>query len=309
MSGWLRQHLLAMAQAFRNVRNAPAGFIVNSVVVAIAFALPLTGLTILENLRPLSRHLVVEPELSVFLAMNVTRDDALALQPEIERVLRASHSRGKVTFLPRETALTQLNQKAGLSEALAVLGDNPLPDGYLITLPPFENAAAAAAVETLATQLHTLPGVEQVQVDSAWIKRLAALMHLVSVVLVILATTLAVVVVTVIFNTIRLQVMTQREEIAVSRLVGGTAAYIFRPFYYTGVLLGLAATAVALGTVALILHPLNAALADFAHLYGSEFALMPLDPLDTALLLGLGAVLGFAGAALSVARQLVTSEF
>ena len=309
MRTWLRHHRMAIAQACRNAAAAPASFILNIVVIAIAFALPLTGLTILENLRPMAGQLAVEPELSVFLGMQVARSEALALRGEIERVLQDSNGPAKIEFLPREKALTQLNQTTGLSQALAMLGENPLPDGYLIKLPPFENAAAAARIAPIAQRLQGLAGVEHVQVDSAWVKRLAALVHLIGVALAMLAATLAIVVVTVVFNTIRLQVMTQREEIAVSRLIGATAAYIYRPFYYTGALLGASATALALVTVALILYPLNNALADFAHLYASEFSLAPLDPLATALLLAVGAALGFAGAALSVSRQLVAADF
>ncbi len=305
---WLRHHRLAIIQACRNAAMAPTSFILNIVVIAIAFALPLTGLTVLENLRPMAGRLVVEPELSVFLEMNVTRTDALALRGDIQRALQDSERTAKIEFLPREKALTQLNQTAGLSQALAILGENPLPDGYLIKLPPFENAAAAASIEPIAQRLQGLAGVEHVQVDSAWVKRLAALVHLIRVALAMLAITLAIVVVTVVFNTIRLQVMTQREEIAVSRLIGATAAYIYRPFYYTGALLGAVATALALATVALILRPLNNAIVDFAHLYASEFSLTPLDPLAAALLLAVGAALGFAGAALSVSRQLVAAD-
>ena len=308
MKTWLRHHWLAMVQAGKNVRHAPSSFLLNTAVIAIAFALPLTGLTVLENIRPMALQMAVEPEISVFLGKDVPRPDALALRDQIGRVLQDSKRSGKIEFLPREKAFTQLNQKTGLSEALAILGDNPLPDGYLIRLPAFENAAAAAEIEPLATHLRALKGVEHVQVDSAWIKRLAALVHLIGVTLAILAATLSVVVVTVVFNTIRLQVMMQREEIAVSRLVGATAAYIYRPFYYTGALLGVSATAVALGTVTVILHVLNNAVAVFAHLYGSTFVLAPLDLLASALLLGVGGALGFAGAALCVSRQLVTAD-
>ena len=105
------------------------------------------------------------------------------------------------------------------------------------------------------------------QVDSAWVKRLAALINILRLALLLLAATLGTVVVAVIFNTIRLQVMTQREEILVSKLIGATDSFIHRPFYYTGALLGLCAGALALGAVALALQPLNAAIAEFASLY------------------------------------------
>jgi hypothetical protein len=65
-------------------------------------------------------------------------------------------------------------------------------------------------------------------VDSAWVKRLAALLRILRLVLLLLAATLGTVVVAVIFNTIRLQVLTQREEIEVP-LIGATDSFIHRP--------------------------------------------------------------------------------
>ena len=136
------------------------------------------------------------------------------------------------------------------------------------------------------------------------VERLAALLQVMRLILIFLATTLGVVVVAVVFNTIRLQVMTQREEIEVSRLVGATDSFICRPFYYTGALLGLIAGGVALVAVALALNPLNAAIADFARLYASEFRLAPLDLIPTLILLAASAFLGLLGALLSVQRHL-----
>ena len=142
------------------------------------------------------------------------------------------------------------------------------------------------------------------QVDSAWVKRLAALLKVARLALLLLAITLGMVVIAVVFNTIRLQVMTQRDEIDVSKLIGATDTFIHRPFYYTGALLGLCAGAVALGAVSLTLHPLNAAIAEFARLYASEFQLAPLAAPEMAGLLAASAGLGLIGALLSVQRHL-----
>ena len=308
MKIWWRHHAYALRQTWRNLRVNLGGFALNVLVLAIAFALPLAGLTVLENIRPLSQRLVVAPELSVFLSTDLSREKALALQPAIQQVLQTNQHAGKVIFLPREKALADLKQKSGLTAALAMLGENPLPDGYLVSLPRFANAAAAASIDPLAEQLRGLPGVAQVQVDSLWIKRLAALLHLIDQILGLLAATLAVVVITVVFNTIRLQVVTQSEEIAVSRLLGATDGFIYRPFYYTGALLGASAAALALGAVALLLYPLNNAVAGLVRLYAAEFTLTPLDPLATVALLALGAALGIAGALLAVSRHLATRD-
>lgn len=304
MKGWLRQHRFALAVAASHVLKAPASFALNVLVVALALALPIAGLTLLENLRPVSAQLAVEPEISIFLDMQLSREQASALAPAIRRVLQPGNGGAKLEFVPREQALAALNSKSGLSAALATLGSNPLPDGYVLKLPGFRDAADAARVDALAARLQALPGVDTVQVDSAWIKRLAALLRILRLALMLLASTLGVVVIAVVFNTIRLQVMTQREEIEVSRLVGATDAFIHRPFYYTGALLGLVAGGVALGAVALALRPLNQAIAELARLYASSFHLAPLGVAATLGLLAIGALLGLAGALLSVRRHL-----
>lgn len=304
MIAWSRQHLLAIADAFKHLARAPGSFALNVLVVAIALALPFAGLTILDNVRPLSEQLAVEPEISVFMAMDTPRERVTALATQIRRVVQESGNTGRLEFVPRERALNVLKDKTGLSDAITALGDNPLPDGYVLKLSGVTSAADAARVDALAVRLKALPGVEYVQIDSAWVKRLAALMQVLRLALWFLAATLGVVVIAVVFNTIRLQVMTQRDEIEVCRMFGATNAYIYRPFYYTGALLGLCAGAVALGAVAASLLPLNDAIADFARLYASEFRLVPLEAPTAAALLAGSAALGLLGALLSVRRHL-----
>jgi cell division transport system permease protein len=304
MIAWSRQHVLALVDAFKHLARSTGSFALNVMVVAIALTLPFAGLTILENVRPVSEQLAVEPEISLFLAMDTPRERVTALSPQIRRIVQESGNTGKLEFIPRERALTLLNDKSGLSDAISALGENPLPDGYVLKLSGVRNTTDATRVEVLAAQLKALPGVEYVQIDSAWVKRLAALMHVLRLALLFLAATLGVVVVAVVFNTIRLQVMTQRDEIEVCRMFGATNAYICRPFYYTGALLGLCAGAVALGFVAMSLQPLNGAIADFARLYASEFRLAPLGLANTVALLATSAALGLIGALLSVNRHL-----
>ena len=304
MNAWLRQHAAAVSQAFRQSFKPRSGFLLNVLVVAIALALPFAGLTVLENVRPIVQQLAVEPEISIFLAMDTPRDKAIGLASEIRRVTQMREAAAKLEFVPRENALRTLKDKTGLSDAITTLGTNPLPDAYILKLPGFQNANDATRIDTLAAQLNALPGVEFVQIDSAWVKRLAALLHILRLTLLLLAITLGAVVVTVVFNTIRLQVLNQREEIDVSLLLGATNSYVARPFYYTGALLGLCAGVIALGAVALAMQVLNGAIAEFARLYASEFQLLPLGMLPTGTLLVISASLGLVGALLSVQRHL-----
>ena len=302
MNSWLRQHSFAFQGALAHMRKSPAGFLFNVIVVAIALALPFAGLTLLDNVRPMSSQLAVDPEISLFVTPGTSREQAVALAPAMREIVK--DLRARIVFVPREQALATLKDKSGLSDVLTTLGDNPLPDGYVITLDSFKDAFEAGRIDAIAATLRALPGVDTVQVDSAWVKRLAALLGVLRLALLLLAVTLGMVVIAVVFNTIRLQVLTQRDEIAVSKLIGATDSFIHRPFYYTGALLGLCAGAVALGAVGLALRPLNSAIAQFARLYASEFQLLPLAPPAIAALLAISAGLGLVGALLSVQRHL-----
>ncbi|MET0319255.1 MAG: permease-like cell division protein FtsX, partial [Duganella sp.] len=302
MTYWFRQHRYALSVALVHLRRAPGSFLFNILVVAIALALPFMGATLLDNVRPMSEQMSVDPELSIFLKQDTPRPQAQELAVLLRQAVPDKQAR--IIFTEREKALDTLKEKSGLADVLTTLGENPLPDSYVVKLDAFRLAQSGADVDQLADALRALPGVESVQVDSAWVKRLAALLNILRLALLLLAATLGTVVVAVIFNTIRLQVMTQREEILVSKLIGATDSFIHRPFYYTGALLGLCSGGLALGAVTLALRPLNTAIAEFARLYASEFQLVPLSPVLMASLLALSAGLGLIAAMLSVQRHL-----
>ena len=301
---WLRQHGFAIRSALGHLRQAPFGFLLNILVVAIALALPIAGLTLLENIRPRSEQLAVEPEISIFMAEDAGREQVQAVAPLIKKLMAEHQKKVKLSFISREQALDDLRNRSGITDVLATLGKNPLPDSYVLQLEGFVNAGDAARIDGIAQALRQLPGVATVQVDSAWVKRLASLLSILRLALAFVAATLAVVVVAVVFNTTRLQVMTQLPEIEISQLVGATDTFIQRPFYYTGAVLGLCAGALALGAVALAMRPFNTALAEFARLYASEFQLQPLGWQTSVLLLAVSAVLGLFGAFLCVKRHL-----
>jgi cell division transport system permease protein len=301
---FFREHGFACRAAFARITAAPGSFIFNVLVIALALILPLAGLTLLDNVRPVSQGIAVEPEISVFLSTEIPGGRIQAIGDEIRSLIQREQLKAKLEFISRDKALESLKQRAGLGDVVATLGNNPLPDAYVLKLASAEDAAGASRIEKLAASIGKLSGVEIVQMDSAWVKRLAALMTLATLVLWLLAATLSGVVLAVVFNTIRLQVLTQSEEIAVSRLLGATDAFVSRPFYYTGAILGLAAGALALAGVMLALQLLNTSVTQLAALYGSPFRLVPLPADTAAMLLAGSAALGMLGAALSVRRSL-----
>lgn len=305
---WLRGHWRALRSALGRIRRAPGGFVFNVAVIALALVLPLTGLMVLENVRPVARDLAIAPELSVFLATDVSRSRAQAIEAEIRHHANQLAIPVQLAFIDREQALTSMKAHAGLHDVVSVLGSNPLPDAYVVKIMSDAQRVSPAQIIQLGDVLAGVSGVESVQLDSLWVKRLAALVDLASLVLWLLALTLCGVVLAVVFNTIRLQAFTEMEEISVARLLGATDAYLARPFYYLGAILGLCAGVIALLLVAAGLALVNDAVVDLAKLYESSFTLAPLSTRAWAVLLLASTALGLIGAVLSVRRVLRVEE-
>jgi cell division transport system permease protein len=287
MSAWLRQHAQAFVQGLRKLS------VLNALVIGVALSLPAAGYALLESLRPAGARLALEPRISLFLAPQAQRADAEALGTR----LRADRRIDSVRFVPREQALKDMSEVQGLSEVIAALGRNPLPDAFVVT-----------SRQDIAGELGKLPGVAHVQADAVWARRLAAAGAIAEVALGVLAALLGAALIAVTFNTIRLQILTQRDEIEVSKLLGATDAFIGRPFYYLGVLQGLVGGGLALAIVAAALALLNSEVRLLAESYGSNFrfAFLPLPDAASVMLLAAG--LGWLGARLSVSRHLRAIE-
>jgi cell division transport system permease protein len=267
--------------------------VLNAVVIGVALSLPVGGYAVLESLRGVTGRLALDPQISVFLRPEAKRADAEALG----KALRADARIEKLRFVPREEAIRELSAVQGMPELIAALGRNPLPDAYVVTSRP-------GSLEALAADLGKRPDVAHVQADAAWARRLAALAGIGRLALMLLSALLGVGLVAVTFNTIRLQILTLRAEIEVSKLIGATDTFIRRPFYYLGALQGLAGGLVAIAIVAGGLGLLNREVHEFASTYGATFRLRLLLLADLGAIVVLAGVLGWLGAHLAVRRHL-----
>lgn len=296
MSAWLAHHRHAFAMGLKRLAGSPLSTLLNVAVIGIAFSLPAGVYVMLDNLRVLSGHIDSAPQLSLFLTLDAGKQDIA----EIEARLRRHPAVARFEFVPRERALQQLKRSAGLTEVVDSLKQNPLPDAFVVNA----KDTAPQTLESLRSEMLKWPKAEHVQLDSAWAKRLGAMLKLARLAVLILATLLAFALIAVTFNTIRLQILTQRDEIEVVKLIGATNGFICRPFLYFGALQGLAGGAAAWGIVALAIELLNGNLGELAQLYNISFRLAHLAPEDGLSLLAFSAWLGWAGAWLSVARHL-----
>lgn len=305
MNIWFRHHVTAIRQALTQFRRSTGHFFFNILVLSMTLALPFGGITILDNVQSVTQQLSVSPEISVFIKQDTSRDNAVALETSIDKIFRAGNQKTEIVFIPKEVALDSLQKKTGLNDIADSLGRNPLPDAYVVRLADSpSHPSLSAQIEVCASELQKLPAVDKVQIDSAWTKRLAALLGILRMGLLFLAAVLSIVVIVVTFNTIRLQVLMHLDAITLAWHVGASRAYIRRPFCYMGIFLGLFSGFIALLLINLSLYPFNTAIHEFTQLYGSDFQLTPLAPLPSVVLLLASAALGWLGALFSVNRQL-----
>ena len=294
--GWLRHHWLSFVRTACRLAASPFASLLNSLAIGVALTLPLGGYVLVANLERLTGNAATDAKITVFLSQSAAQADIA----EIQKRLNAAEGVRRTEFVGRDQALAGLKRSPGIAEIVATLRDNPLPDAFVVTLA----VADPALSERLEQQFRGLPKVAEVQADSGWVQRISGLVRLGRTAVALTAALLAFALVTVTFNTIRLQILTQRDEIEVSKLVGATNRYIRRPFLYLGTLQGalggLAAWAIVDGSIMV----LNRDLAVLSSLYGADARLRLLGGLDGLAVLAFSAALGWLGAYVSVSKHL-----
>jgi len=299
MSTWLRQQVQTLLLTLRRLARDPVATLLNVSVIGVALALPLGGYLVLQNVSSVSRQITSNPQVSVFLARDTEKSEIAALETRLKGTAGVRAAR----FISREQALEDLKKSDNLADVVATLRTNPLPDAFVL-----ETGGSAADLAQLEAQLKSLPKVDHVQFDSAWVRRLESLLDLGRTTVLILATLLACGLVAVTFNTIRLQILTQKDEIEVGRLIGATDAFIRRPFFHLGLVQGILGGLAALAIVYGCMLILNHSILELARLYDSDFALSFFDFNDSLAFLTFSALLGWLGSYLSVSRHLHAFE-
>ena len=291
MRARLAQHLAALRDACRRLAAAPLNTLLSLLVIGVALTLPTAGWLAVDNLRKLTGDTPGVQQISIFLAIEAGKREV----GDIESRLKDARA-GNWRFVPREEALRRLQASEGMAEIIASLPKNPLPDAFVVT--PADTQPEA--LERLAKTFAGWPKVAYVQLDSAWVKRLDALLRLGRLVVMLLAALFAGALVTITFNTIRLQILAQAAEIEVTKLIGATDAYIQRPLHYFGMLQGALGGLCAAALVSAGLHLLTPLVGELARLYGGHFVLQSLSANDIVVLAAIGGFLGWLGAKISV---------
>lgn len=302
MTAWLTRHLQSALFALGRLSRAPLATAFTVLVIAIALTLPTAlGLAII-SVREATGDFASAVDVSVYFKQDVQLEKA----SQLAESLRERSGVESVRLISAEEALKSFSQQSGFGEALDALGSNPLP--HALEVRPEAGATDTARMEALRQFIAAWPEVELVQLDNEWVRRLNAILELLRGLVTGAAVLLGVGVLAIIGNTVRLEIHNRRAEIEVTKLVGGSNAFVRRPFLYTGLLYGLSGAVLAAILVAVGLALLNAPVSRLAESYGSAFRLLTPSWREVGMLLAAGALLGIVGSALAAARHLARIE-
>ena len=296
MSVWLRLHWHAFGDAFRRLAAQPLGAAFSILVLAVAITLPVLAAVALQSAGTVTSGLETDPHVNVYLALDADDEDVR----RVGESLRSHPEAVAVRFVSRGQALEELKATTHLAELLASLERNPLPHAFTVRVRSTDPATLADARSTWAK----LPKVDQVVADFEWSERLGRWVRFGNRALALIAIVLGAAVAFIVGHLIRLQVVSQRQEIEVSQLIGATASDVRRPFLYHGLVQGLLAGASAVALSWAVAFWVGSELRALTPEYASETKVVFLSLAECAVVVGCAALLGLIGAWWAVGREL-----
>jgi cell division transport system permease protein len=293
----LQEHVRAIEFTLSALRRRPVSTLLTAFVIGVTLALPAGLHTLMANLGEASGSMRGSLRASLYLRDGVTPERGAALTQELGRRPEVKQAR----YISRDDALQEFRSYSGFSEALDLIKDNPLPAAIVLTP---DSTQPQARVQAMLEELSALPEVERAQLDEKWVQRLYAIIELVQRGVLLVAGALALAVLVVVANTIRLDIENRREEIEVMKLIGAGNGYIRRPFLYTGLWYGLVGAVLACLLVQCAIVGLSGPANRLAALYSTTVTLQGLEPGSMGAVLAAGLTLGWVGAFWAVSRHL-----
>ncbi|NOU24957.1 MAG: ABC transporter permease [Methylotenera sp.] len=302
MTNWLNQHVQALRLVLNRMQYNKLSTFMISIVIAVALCIPGLFYLGVDHLSKFTNHMQSETEISLFLKLDSDKD-AIS---EIETVLAKNASIKHYHLVPKAQAWEELKNKAGTGQKkeknITSLDKNPLPDAFFIQA----KSAEPDALESLKNELQSIPGVEHALLNTDWAKRLSAILALGKKIILFITLQLAIALLVVIGNTIRMQILTQKDEIVVSKLIGATNSFIRIPFLYAGVLYGFFGGVLTVLLLTLVVKLFNVFITELSSLYSSDFSLPLVNSQLFISIIGIAMLIGWLGSYLAVSRSIAS---
>ncbi len=301
-NAWLVQNLQALISSLGQLWRKPLSSFLTTAVIGISLTLPAGFYVLLNNAETLTQSWDGSVQLTVFLKTEVSDTEGQVLAEKLKQDIAIK----EILFVSRDEAMAEYRGLSGFSNALDLLDENPLPSLLLIR-PEIDDPNSGDA-EALLNRLQTMSEVDLAIMDRQWLKRLHLIIETIKRGVYIIAVLLALGVLLIVGNTIRLGILNNRQEIEITKLFGGTNAFIQRPFLYTGFWYGIIGSFIAWILISLSLLILEQPIGELAQLYSSNFQLIGLSFSEILLLMLSGSLLGLIGSWISVEQHIRAIE-
>lgn len=302
MGTYIARHLQVLFATLGDLRRTPMATINTLLIIAITLLLPCLLYITVVSAKSLSSNWEGRPQISIFLKKEISNDtaqlifDEVKLHPSIELAEFITPAQALEEF----KVLSESND--GLEQELAFLGENPLPSSIVVM--PDRTSAKSENLLALKEELSQFDGIDSVRLDLDWTDRFNAMLMVFSRVALLLSILLGLALILIVGNTIKLLIFNRRDEIEITKLVGGTDTFVRRPFLYYGTLFGLFGSLISLGLLLGAAGLVEKPLSELAQLYDSDGLIHQVTPLEMFAVVVIGSILGWLAARWSVAQHL-----
>jgi cell division transport system permease protein len=305
MFSYLIRHIQVLFSTLGDICRTPASSINTLMVVAITLLLPCLLYIGVKTAEQLNNNWQGRPQVSIFLDKTLGEQEAQLIFDEI----RLHPSIELAEFISPEQALQEFrvlsstgDSETSLNDEIAFLGENPLPPSIVVM--PAKRSSEPASLITLKDQLNKIEGIDTIRLDLDWTNRFAAIVRVFTRVAALLSLLLALGLILIVSNTIKLLILNRQQEIVITKLVGGTDAFVRRPFLYFGTLFGLFGAVIALSLILLAAFLIEEPLSELASLYETSSIMYQFSLNEILTILFLGSFLGWIASRWSVAQHL-----
>ena len=292
-------HFEAAKNAVRQLFKQPLATLLILVMLAIAMSLPLALYLGVQSSQAVLGKLNESPQITLYMGQNADEADSAV----VKELLAADKRIEKSEFIGKAQGLSELQTSMGEQDIVSMLDSNPLPDAFVVSPKP---GGTPSEMQALRQDLAKLPMVESAQLDTEWMQTLYQIDDFVQKVLAFLSVTLSVAFVLVAHNTIRLQILSRKEEIEITKLLGAPSSFIRRPFLYQAVWQSLLAAGLSLALCAWLIHATQPLVAQIFRPYGLNIEWRFFHTWEWLSVCGIAAALGIAGAWLATRQHLLS---
>ena len=266
----LTMHCRGIKSAFGKIIKHPIEHALNILVIAMIASILGGTLIITQYSEAWHNSSLTFPQIMVYLDQNATTASVKRLEASITKV--APDLIKNYKFVSKDEAFKELKNDPQLKQIASQTissNDNPLPNLLIIST----TCANPARLHQLTSKITAMRMVKSIDMDTSYANKINDMVNFVKKITGFLQILFMTVIVLVIYNLIRLQILLKRDEITIAHLIGASDSFIMRPLAYYAVIQIILSTILAYFLVNWFIDFLNQLFLHFNSLFGQTFLL------------------------------------